>query len=55
MSKDDWRTAPEPKKTRAERIAALPPDRQQHVTDGFMTLREAENLEAGLTIDGYKR
>ena len=55
MSKDDWRTAPEPKKTRKERLAALPPDRRAHVTDGLVTLREAENLEAGLKANGDKR
>ena len=43
------------KKTRAERIAALPPDRQAHVNDGLVTLREAENLEAGLMANGQKR
>ena len=43
------------KKTRAERLAALPPDRQSHVKDGLVTLREAENLEAGLKANGQKR
>ena len=55
MSREDWRTAPEPKKTRKERLAALPPDRQRHVNDGLMTLREAENLQAGLMANGQKR
>ena len=54
MSKDDWRTAPEAR-TRKERLAALPPDRQAHVNDGLVTLREAENLEAGLMANGQKR